>query len=110
MSTTNTMTMADNSTMTDNPTMTVNLTINNSETSTSMTTHEPMLASLSEYLEMDFAVTQLKCHEVDYKIDSETNTLKINYQGFEANIVMMYEAIINNFMKKYPNYLNLWSN
>ena len=116
MSTTNTSTMTDNSimtddsTMTDNSTMTVNLTINNSETSTNITTHEPMVASLSEYFEMDFAVAQLKYHEVDYKIDCETNTLKINYQGFEPNIVKMYEAIINNFMKKYPNYSNLWSN
>ena len=95
---------------TDNSTMTYNSTINNSETSTSMTTNKPMLASFGEYLEMDYALTQLKCLQVDYKIDCETNTLKINYQCFEDSIIKMYEVIINNFMKKYPNYSKLWSN
>ena len=76
----------------------------------SMTTHEPMLASFGEYLEMDCALTQLKRLQVDYKIDCETNTLRINYQGFEDGIIKLYEVIINNFMKKYPNYSKLWSN
>ena len=34
-----------------------NLTTNNSNTSTSMTTNKPMLASLGEYLAMDYALT-----------------------------------------------------
>ena len=76
----------------------------------SMTTHEPMLASFGEYLEMDFALTQLKRLQVDYKIDCKTNTLTINYQGFEYGTIKMYEVIINNLMKKYPNYSKLWSN
>ena len=76
----------------------------------SMTTYEPMLASFSEFIDCDNAVTQLKLNLVDYKIDYETNTLKINYQGFENDDIMMYEIIINKFMKKYPNYSKLWSN
>ena len=75
----------------------------------SMITHEPMLASFGEYLEMDCALTQLKRLQVDYKIDCETNTLRINYQGVEDGIIKIYEVIINKFMK-YPNYSKLWSN
>ena len=110
MSTTDNTTMTNNSTLTDNLTLTDNSTTNNSETSTIMTTNKPMLASLGEYLEMDYALTQLKCLQVNYKIDCETNTLKINYQSFEDGIIKMYQVIINKFMKKYPNYSNLWSN
>ena len=110
MSTTDNATMTNNSTMIDNSTMTDNSAINNSENSTNMTTKQPMLASLGEYLEMNYALSQLKCLQIDYKINCETNTLKINYQGCEAGIIKMYEVIINNFMKKYPNYSNLWSN
>ena len=76
----------------------------------SITTYEPMLASLAKYLEMDYALTQLRCLQVDYKIYCKTNTLKINYSGFEGGIIKMNEIIIKKFIKKYPNYLNLWSN
>ena len=69
-----------------------------------------MLASLGEYLELDFAITQFNNNQVDYKIDYETNTLKVNYKGTEDGIIRVSEAIINNFMKKYPNYSSIWSN
>ena len=75
-----------------------------------MTTNESMLASLNEIMDYDNAITQLQLNRVDYKIDYETNTLKINYQGFENDDIKMYDIIINGFMKKYPNYSKLWSN
>ena len=79
-------------------------------TNDSMTTNEPMLASMIEFIDCDNAITQMKLNLVDYKSDYETNTFKINYQGFENNDIKMYELIINKFMKKYPNYSKLWSN
>ena len=75
-----------------------------------MITREPMLASFSEIFEMDYALTQLEILKVDYKIDCKTNILTINYHGFEDGTIKMYETVINNFMKKYPNYSKLWSN
>ena len=42
-----------------------------------MTTNKPILASFGEILEFEYSMNQLKLNEVDYKIDYETNTLKL---------------------------------
>ena len=65
---------------------------------------------MGEYLEFEYSINQLKLYQVDYKIDYETDTLKINYRGLEDNTIKMYDMIRHEFIKKYPNYSNLWSN